>query len=99
MTDAGILGRSSRIAQIRRSGAPRAFVTVSDPASPCWAHGGFGLRWVLTTAAGIRVQMRRLGVGLKSPRQRATEYDSLGASGSVSGSVAPWQADSGPATT
>jgi hypothetical protein len=28
-------------------------------------HGGFGLRWVLTTAAGIRVQMRRPGVGLK----------------------------------
>ena len=47
-----------------RSGAssPREFVTVSDPGSACGAHSGFGLRWVLTTTGGIRVQMRRRGV-------------------------------------
>jgi hypothetical protein len=86
---------------IRRSGAlsPREFVTVGDPASACWTGGDFGLRRVLTAEAGIRDRIRRLRVGLETAWQGSTECDSSCASRSVSGSVALWQADSGPAIT
>ena len=69
---AGLTAGTPRAYSIRRF-VSREFVTVSDPASACAAHSGFVLRWVLTTAAGIRVQMRRPGVAAaaKVPRLAA----------------------------